>query len=200
VSYEYRYFRDPHAFSTYRQEPGRCGICDRTAPGYDGPFFGPEDLSFVCEECLHGGRLQERECFTNEGDIVELRGNLALANPGISAERLASLVAERTDELTHRTPYVTTWQDFIWPVHCTDYCRYEKEAGRRDFQTLAGASDPKQFFVQHLTPSGRGTDLDHLWQSVRDDSPVDNSIAYSTAVYLFSCLVCATPVVLWDCE
>jgi uncharacterized protein CbrC (UPF0167 family) len=200
VSYKYRYFRDPHAFSTFREEPQRCGICTRSRPGYDGPFFGAKDLSFVCEECLHDGRLRELDCSTSEGDIIELRGNLALANPGIATDRLATLVADRTDELIYRTPHITTWQDLIWPVHCSDYCRYEKEAGRADFQSLAGAADPKQFFIQHLAPADRGTDLDDLWQSIREDSPVDNSIAYNTTVYLFSCLICAAAVVMWDCD
>lgn len=200
MPYEYRYFRRPHAFSTFRADAAECQICRATSPGYAGPYYGAVDLLFVCEACLHGGRLEQLDCSTNDPDVTELRGNLALAHPGIESSPLKTLVDERTSELIYRTPHLTSWQDFFWPAHCTDYCRYEKEAGRLDFANLAGTSDPKKFFIEHLYSGYRETDLDDLWESLREDSPADNSVAYETTAYLFSCLVCLTPVVLWDCS
>ncbi|HYM59311.1 MAG TPA: CbrC family protein [Thermoanaerobaculia bacterium] len=200
MSYTYRYFKQPHAFSTFGGEPKECGICEAVAPGYEGPFIGEGDLDFACESCLHSGRLAEDDFATNAGDGAALRVAIAAANPGLPAARVEALAGERTAELHHRTPQITTWQDLTWPVHCSDYCRYEKEAGRADLVAMAGPADPKRFFVNHLHPEYRGTDLDHLWQSIRADSPQDNSAAYDTTAYLFACVECGEAVILWDCS
>lgn len=200
MSYTYRYFKQPYSFSTYTADAQECGICEAVAPGFEGPFFGTDDLDLACEACLHSGRLAENDFATNDGDVATLTEALARANPKLTAAQVEALAAERTAELHHRTPHITTWQDFTWPVHCSDYCRYEKEAGRSDFVALAGSADPKRFFSEHLHPDHRDTDLDHLWQSLREDSPQDNSVAYDTAAYLFTCLVCNEPVILWDCD
>ena len=106
----FRYFRDPHHFSTFTQNPSTCDICGRTLPGYEGPFYSEEDLDFVCEQCLASGRLAEHDATANEADRSTLYSQVKIANPNLSEEQVETLVNDKTIELEQRTPHIVTWQ------------------------------------------------------------------------------------------
>ena len=195
----FRYFRDPHHFSTYTDEPSVCDICGRTRPGYEGPFYGEEDLDFVCEECLASGRLAEHDVFANSADKRTLYWQIKVAEPLLSEEEIEALVNGKTAEVEQRTPHIVSWQDIEWPAHCRDYACFVKEAGKPDLNALSPEGDGRMFLYEHLY-HGLTTDLDDLWASVRPDSPTSNEVSYSTAVYLFKCLTCQDYAILWDIE
>jgi uncharacterized protein CbrC (UPF0167 family) len=189
----FRYFRDPHGSrsSSWQAEPSRCAICERERPGYTGPFYGLEQVDFVCEACLAGGRLGERGLTTNEADVEALRTQLR--SRGIAD---GELVDERRAEVEERTPGVETWQDFLWPAHCGDFCRFEQEVGQAELTALAGDGDGASFFRAHLydeEPAG----LD--WEFVPPAAPGAGE-AYSVGIYLFRCVECDRPVLLWDAD
>jgi uncharacterized protein len=193
----FRYFADPHAYSTYTVEPQLCDSCGRQVPGYRGPFYGIRDVKFICEDCLASGALAALEQQTNDPDMAALRRQLAELRADLSESERDEVVAERTDELTHRTPHLVTWQDLTWPAHCGDYCRFLKEAGKPDLERLAAPKDGKSFLAAKLY-GGLDTDLDDLWHTVRHDSPKDGRIAYDVGIWLFQCLACGDHVLLWD--
>lgn len=198
---DFRYFERPHDFSTYQAEPHRCDLCGRERPGYTDPFYGDDDqVEFVCEECLASGRLAERDLTTNEGDHAALKRQLAEQQPDLNVEQQAALSDARTAELETRTPDMVTWQDFFWPAHCGDYCRYVKEVGAPDIVRLAGDQDPITFLAEHLRDPMHDSEAREVWESIRPDSPQDGRTAYSVGVYLFRCLHCETPVLIWDCD
>lgn len=196
----FRYFEHHHQFSTYREDPDQCDLCGRSGPGYDGPFYGLLDIDFVCEECLAVGRLAAIDIATNQGDVAALRDQLRILHPQSGDGERDQLARDRTAELEHQTPHLVTWQDFFWPAHCGDYCRFIKEVGQPELARLSPDGDGPAFLATHASDI---TDIDHareVWADVRLDTPLDGHLAYPLSVYLFRCLTCGEYVLLWDCD
>jgi uncharacterized protein CbrC (UPF0167 family) len=193
----FRYFANPHAFSTYTDEPTKCDVCRLTKPGYKGPFYGEIEIDFVCEDCLATGRLVPLDVTTNEGDQAKLSEQLRQLQSKVPEDQIQALVRERTMELEHRTPQVVTWQPFFWPAHHGDYCLFIKEAGKLDLKALAPDGDGRKFFAEHLYDDS-DTDVQWVWETIRPDPPTSSHGAYSTGVYLFRCLECGEHLILWD--
>lgn len=191
----FRYFRDPHHFSSYSDTGEVCPFCGLARPGYGGGFFGLETdgYEFVCEICLREGRLADQDLTTNESS--SLMPDINAKHPGLSEENLQALIQDRTAELEQRTPAVMAWQTVIWPSHCGDFCCYIKEAGQLDMQRLAPNSDGQRFFEDHMEER-----QEDVWGTIRPDAPADNSITYSLGVYLFQCLECTEYAITWDCD
>ncbi len=195
----FRYFQRPHHFSTYTSKARPCGICRKFGPGYEGPFRGAARLEFVCETCLESGRLAEAGGRTNRPAQNDLSRQLRAAHPAHSAEQIASLAGQRTDELEGRTPLIVSWQKLLWPAHCGDYCVFVKEIGRPDLKKLDAKGSGRKFFKTHLHRSQQAsTDIDLVWEGIRSDAPQNNDLVYPLSVYLFQCQDCGEHVILWD--
>lgn len=195
TSFPFRYFLDPHHFSSYCDSGEVCPFCGLVRPGYDGGFYGEADAyEFICEVCLLGGKLTEKGLTLNEG--ADLRSGLRQRHPELAGPEAAMLAQERTTELEQRTPAVMSWQYLIWPDHCGDFCCYIKEAGKLDMEKLAPDGDGRAFFKAHLDEQRR----DDIWETVRPDLPVDNAVGHSVGVYLFQCCHCNEYIILWDCD
>lgn len=198
MTFAFRYIERPHEFSTYQEEPRTCDLCGSDRPGYGEPFYGPGEITFVCEECLATGKLQRHNISTNQGDAGTLAAQLRESLPALDDAEREQIVRERTAELEHRTPLVVTWQDFFWPAHCGDYCRFIKEVGQPELASLSSDGNGPMFLAAHVRDI---EDLDHaleIWDDIRPDNPADGSLEYSLGVYLFQCLTCGEYVLLWD--
>lgn len=207
MEHQYRYFRDPHHFSSYQTTPERCDICGETRPGYGGVYYGiSEDVDFVCEPCMIGGRIAEKGQQTNDGNIELVGEQLQRRHPEWSAEQIAATAAERLLELQTRTPGMITWQDTDFPVHCGDFCCFLKNAGRPDYKAISELHDGYNAWFASMDFSGYklsevAEQAKFLWEEcLRDDSPKDGETASSAEFYLFQCLVCGTYITLWDQE
>lgn len=191
----FKYFLYPHNFSTYANEPQRCDLCGNKRAGYKAPFYGLKPIEFVCEECLVDGKLAEFDSCTNSIYGDELRRQLKEIHSELSETDIDEIVEDRDTELLYKTPRVTTWQDFSWPVHCGDYCCYIKEAGKPDLIPIAPEGKVHLLFNDVDDEGFR-----YFWEGICPDSPKDNSVAYSVGVYLFQCLNCKKYIVLNDCD
>lgn len=196
----YRYFSTPHEFSTWTPQPHRCDLCGRERPGYEGPFHGAGDVNFVCEECMMAGRLKDVNCTTNDPDANALRQQLQAPGTELGDKKIEETIRERTDALVYATPHLVTWQDFFWPAHCGDYCRFLKEVGQPELNELAPDGDGLTFFRTHADNIQDEAHAREVWEDIREDSPTNGENAYPMGVFLFQCLGCGEHVIHWDME
>lgn len=175
----FRYFTDPQrsTASTWTDEEQVCGVCGELRPGYAGPYYGLGRLEHVCEPCLAGGRIADLGFQTNEG--------------------AAGPPPDRREELERRTPGLVTWQDFDWPTHCDDYCRFEREVGQEELDAVSDGNG-YEFFQRHLHPDWREHQIE--WEWVPRQAPSSREESNSPSVYYFRCLVCETPQLIWDID
>ena len=78
----------------------------------------------------------------------------------------------RLDELIHRTPGYSGWQQEYWRAHCGDYCAYLGHVGARELRALGVLED-----VEMIQESVNGGHLQ---------------------CYLFQCLHCGKHLVWMD--
>ncbi len=203
------YFADPHNFSTYTNDLHQCDICHQERPAYEWPFYGNADqLKFVCEQCIAGGRLAEFDATTNSAEPGGLAEVVRIVHPEWTPDEQQQYVAERTKELEERTPHIVTWQDSDWPIHCDDYMRYLKGAGRLDCEKPSVTGDAEAFFKQHLADQNRLGDTDaaiqeyvnNLWGVMRVDCPQNGENTWGTEFYLYQCTRCGEYSITWDCD
>jgi len=214
---KFRYVQNPHNSSAiqYSEKPQKCAICHQSRPGYEGIYhYDYNEPIFVCEECILNGKFQEKEGRTNEGSPRTLRKQMRKLNPQMSEEELENIVRQKTDEIEYRTPHITTWQDFTWPVHCGDYCCYIGEAGKSELNTFAPDGDGKVFLRSLSEWMGEiggeedrneyrklegEMDIDWLWDKIPAHAPKTKSDPCSW-LHLFKCLHCHKYIVLIDMD
>jgi uncharacterized protein CbrC (UPF0167 family) len=125
-----------------------------------------------------------------------------MIRPELGETERHQIFVQRDDELSSMTPGIVTWNEFFWPAHCGDYCRYIKEVGKPELIALASDGDGLSFLIsrdyEHVI-----VDAAHarqIWERVRPDAPSDNTTSYPVGVYLFRCLTCDEPLLIWDAE
>ena len=166
----FKYCLDPFGTGLFRQQkdPVPCSCCGRTTQlVYDGPFYTQIRDVRLCPECVHSGAA-----------AAKFEG--MFADWGQDGEACAP---EAKDELAHKTPSPTTWQDFFWPVHCGDFCAFVAYVGYEELVAmgLAESAEPIEPLPDGLT--------------LRD---LQNGPGASPQGYLFRCLGCGKNLVLCD--
>ncbi len=194
----FKYFKDPHHFSYYIDDLYECNLCKEIQQGYEGIFYGPEKIEFICETCLIQGRLAEIECSTNLGNSKELRKQLRKKYPNILDVDLDEMISQKNFELEQCTPAPVIMYEFDWPCHCADYCCYVKEIGQSDLHDLAEDGDGRKFFFQHLL--NPHLVCEEFWDCIRKDSPKDCADSWDKGYYLFQCLSCQHHLIYWNAE
>ena len=193
--YNFRYFREPCRFSSYSFVPHRCEICGFILPGYEGPFYGDGDIDFVCEPCLAGGRL-------SKNTATALIDELTRFYPNWDETQISQTAKQRAVELEQRTPLIQTWQPFLWPSHCGDYCCYLREAGKADFDEIAPDGQGQEFFAQHLNDTYKADTefVREIWGGIQPGKSPNQPLIWPQGAYLFQCLVCSRYIIDWDCD
>lgn len=196
----YPYFADPEHFSTWSDHSQECSLCGEEKPGFEGPFYGEDEIEFICENCLERGEIVEIGATTNDGDMESLREQIVEMQPNLKEEQVARQVEQKYAALAEQTPPMATHSPLLWPAHCGDFCIYIKEAGRADLQKLAPGADSHAFFLMHFLQSDQHQDAEKIHARMRRESTENNHISHSPAVYLFQCRNCDEYFLLSDAE
>ena len=88
----------------------------------------------------------------------------------------------------HRTPSVSTWQDFSWPIHHNDFMAYVGRWEPEDFSRMASGGMGRELLLEIAGPM-----FDHFWPENEEANFRDNFI-------VFECLHCPVKTALFDMD
>jgi uncharacterized protein CbrC (UPF0167 family) len=168
----FRYHPDPIATGAIEASDRPCQICGR-ARGfrYTVTIYCAAKAETVCPWCIADGSAART-----------LDGQFSDGDPLIEAGVAPAVV----DEVTHRTPGYTSWQQEIWLAHCGDACAYLGDASKEDLLALSG-DDLASLLDRELL---RDNDWRHLLSTyVPGGDP---------AVHHFHCLHCRVSLFTLD--
>jgi uncharacterized protein CbrC (UPF0167 family) len=167
----FKYHPDPLATGAIERDRTHCPVCDQErAYVYTGPSYGRQRVEGICPWCLADG-------------AAAARFGLEFTTPHSYA-----LDVEAQDELLHRTPGYTPWQEQDWPDHHGDYCAFVGYVGWAEIAPLA-ADDLR-------------ADIDEMKRSLQlTQAEIEEWVNGSDLQgYLFRCLICGHHRLLYDLD
>lgn len=98
-----------------------CDCCEKeTDVYYRGPFYSSEDIEYLCPECIINGEAAKK--FKGEFQDKYNIGKVSDKN--------------KIDELIHKTPGYTGWQQEYWLAHCDDFCAFIDYVGTDELKNM----------------------------------------------------------------
>ena len=146
-----------------------CDCCGKTTHiFYTAPFYAVEDIAYLCPECIANGEAARKYDGSFQDDFS--------VDDGVDDP-------EKLDELIHRTPGYSGWQQEYWRAHCGDYCAYLGRVGARELRAL-GVLDEV---------------LDApMWDDEQKEMIQESVNGGHLQCYLFQCLHCGKHLVWMD--
>jgi uncharacterized protein len=172
----FRYHPDPVGTGSVIASDATC-VCCGEARGfvYAGPAYAAEEYDrCICPWCVADGTAHERlgVSFTDE--------------KGIGGYGAWDDVAEDVIEnVAHRTPGFTGWQQEQWWTHCGDAAQFVGRAGRGEVEALGPEA------LAAIRESA-GPEWDDVYAALDKDG--------SPTAYLFRCAKCGRMGGYWDCD
>lgn len=148
-----------------------CDCCGKTTRFfYTDHFFTEKDISQLCPDCIASGEAARKYdgCFQDECCMDDGVGD-----------------PEKLDELIHRTPAYSGWQQEYWRAHCGDYCAFLGYVGARELLALG--------ILEEILD-------DPIWDEEERSMIQDSVNGGSVQCYLFQCLHCGKYLVWMDCD
>ena len=127
-----------------------------------------EDIECLCPECISSGEAARKYDGSFQDDCSVDDG---VENPA------------QLDELTHRTPGYSGWQQEYWRAHCGDYCAYLGPVGARELRALGVLEDVLD---------------DPMWDDEHKEMIQKSVNGGHLQCYLFQCLHCGKHLVWMD--
>lgn len=197
----FKYFYKPELYVGLRDIKTTCDTCGLEKICFDAEaFYGTDDLTSICPECLAGGKLVEKDAYTCNGDIEELEKQIKHLNPNLTNSDIQASAEQKTTDLEKTTPHLVTWQDWNWPCADGDYCKFIGYGSKPFYQKLAKQVSVEDFFRESFyNPDSY---IDNLWKEVVPDKEIRNytdSNKYGTLFYVFESISSDKIVTTWDC-
>ncbi|GAB3931300.1 CbrC family protein [Larkinella terrae] len=200
----FKYVDKPEVFMGLRDKETRCEFCNQQKLCFNADaFYGEDEIESICPDCLATGRLYERDSYTCQGDLAELKRQLQDRNPDLSKAEVDDLADQKTLELEKTTPPLITWQDWDWPCIDGDYGRFIGYGSKPFYTQLSTETDAQTLFEKSIYYAlADDSDADELWKDVPQKTVNDykTSSDYSTLFYVFKSLHSDQIVTIWDAE
>ena len=169
----FKYHPNPLATGAFTQAQYAvvCDCCGcSTHIYYDGPFYAIDDINYLCPNCIASGAAAKKF----DGDFQD---------DGCLEPKV--LDAEKVDELIHRTPGYSGWQQEYWRSHCGDFCAFIGYVRAAELKALGVLDEVLD---------------DPQWSEEEKDLIKTSVNGGSLQCYLFKCLHCGQHMVWMDCD
>ncbi|WP_338087909.1 CbrC family protein [Nocardioides lijunqiniae] len=141
----FRYHPDPLATGSVVVSDDECERCGHSRGFvYSGPIYSSDEIESLCPWCISDGTASE--AFSADFTTTD--------------EAPSGVDAAVHDELVHRTPGFSGWQQERWLFHCGDGAEFVGRAGWAEASASPGAIDSMlrdgwtEDALQHLSPEG----------------------------------------------
>ncbi|TAH01652.1 MAG: hypothetical protein EAZ15_06990 [Sphingobacteriales bacterium] len=153
---------------------------------------------------LLGGQLRDRDIFTCDGHIPELKRQLKNLNPSLNELQIGDIANQKTTELEKTTPHLVTWQDWRLPCADGDCCKFIGYGSRPFYNSLETRMTGEEFFKNSFYYNLKDdSDIDYLWQDALPEKEVKDykdSNEMATLYYVFKSLHSDKIITIWDCN
>ena len=169
----FKYHPNPLATRAFTQAQYAvvCDCCGcSTHIYYDGPFYAIDDINYLCPNCIASGAAAKKFDGAFQDDCC------------LESEVLD---AEKVDELIHRTPGYSGWQQEYWRSHCGDFCAFIGYVRAAELKALGVLDEVLD---------------DPQWSEEEKDLIKTSVNGGSLQCYLFKCLHCGKHMVWMDCD
>ena len=200
----FKYFDSPEILTGLLNNKTRCNSCEKEEFCFDAElFYGEEKITSICPECLASGVLVDRDIYTCDGDIKELKRQLKKINPTLTEIEVEELARQKTQVLEKTTPYLVAWQEWNWPCADGDYCKFIGYGSRPFYEVLATKISSKRLFSNSFYYNLKAkSDIDYLWTEVLSEKEIkdyNESNEYGMLFYVFRSLNSDKIITIWDC-
>jgi uncharacterized protein CbrC (UPF0167 family) len=201
----FKYFDKPEIFTGLRDSVTTCDTCEQEKFCFDAEAFkGGEDITSICPDCLGTGQLNDRDIFTCNGDIAELKRQLKSQNPSLTDSEIDDIANQKTKELEKTTPHLVTWQDWNWPCADGDYCKFIGFGSRSLYDSLATTTTGEELFKSSFYYYLKDdSNIDYLWLEIIPEKEVkdyNDSNELASLFYVFKSLNSNKIITIWDCN
>lgn len=166
---DFKYHPKPLETRVIIERKSVCPVCrEHTDYVYVGPFFSVEEVEDICPWCIESGVAAEMY----NGEFQD------------SASCEESSSKEQLDELVHRTPGYSGWQQEYWLHHCNDFCSFLGYVGWKEIKDIS----------HELTEDYQryGYNENEIKQYLKNDGHLQG--------YLFQCITCKRYRIHIDCD
>ncbi|SDX05619.1 CbrC family protein [Paenibacillus sp. CF384] len=165
----FKYHPNPIVTGMIIESNAICPVCEeQTDHVYVGPFFSIDEVEDICPWCIENGQAASK--FNGE------------FQDSASCEEISN--KEKLDELVHRTPGYSGWQQEYWLYHCDDYCTFVDYVGWKEIKGIAHE------LTEDFNRYG------YSEEEIKDYLKKDGSLQG----YLFQCITCKKHRLHIDCD
>ncbi len=176
----FKYHPDPIATGAIRKDDAECLACGK-ASGYiyTGPVYARDELDEqICPWCIADGHAHTR--FN-----AEFTDEVGIGGGG----EWDSVSEDVINEVSHRTPGFSGWQQEQWWTHCGDAAAFIGRAGRKELEALGSEAISA---IQDSTGLSDGSEWEQFFSALDKDG--------SPTAYMFRCTKCGQVGGYQDCD
>ncbi len=168
----FKYHPNPLATGAFEElnEPVICSCCQKpTHIAYETPFYcSADDAENLCPNCIASGAAAKKFDgeFQDEASVDDVSDEAKL------------------DELIHRTPGYSGWQQEYWRAHCDDFCAFLGYVGYRELKQMGIVEEVLENFLENSD-----------WESLDIENMTNGG---GLQGYLFQCIHCGKYLIWAD--